>query len=162
MVLPWIKILLFQLTYSSDVFMGRMSLSSGCLTAIWLTYIRVLLLIGQSWRWENTKSSLTPITLYNIPPRLLLLLFIWLRYKVVQNMLEIIPWSMVAKNMHVFVFIPTQIARFMGPTWVLSAPDGPHFGPMNLAIREVLRQHDNIRSRGFGTSRDLAVIRLTA
>ena len=26
----------------------------------------------------------------------------------------------------------------MGPTWVLSAPDGPHVGPMNLAIREVL------------------------
>ena len=26
----------------------------------------------------------------------------------------------------------------MGPTWVLSAPDGPHVGPMNLAIRVVL------------------------
>ena len=25
----------------------------------------------------------------------------------------------------------------MGPTWVLSAPDGPHFGPMNFAIRDV-------------------------
>ena len=23
----------------------------------------------------------------------------------------------------------------MGPTWVLSAPDGPHVGPMNLAMR---------------------------
>ena len=23
----------------------------------------------------------------------------------------------------------------MGPTWVLSAPDGPHVGPMNLVIR---------------------------
>ena len=23
----------------------------------------------------------------------------------------------------------------MGPTWDLSAPDGPHVGPMNLAIR---------------------------
>ena len=23
----------------------------------------------------------------------------------------------------------------MGPTWVLSAPDGPHFGPRNVAIR---------------------------
>ena len=28
----------------------------------------------------------------------------------------------------------------MGPTWVLSAPDGPRVGPMNLAIREV-NQH---------------------
>ena len=26
----------------------------------------------------------------------------------------------------------------MGPNWVLSAPDGPHVGPMNLAIREVM------------------------
>ena len=26
----------------------------------------------------------------------------------------------------------------MGPTWVLSAPDGPHVGPMNLAIRDAL------------------------
>ena len=26
----------------------------------------------------------------------------------------------------------------MGPTWVLSAPDRPHVGPMNRAIREVL------------------------
>ena len=25
----------------------------------------------------------------------------------------------------------------MGPTWVLSAPGGPHVGPMNLAIREM-------------------------
>ena len=24
----------------------------------------------------------------------------------------------------------------MGPTWVLSAPDWPHVGPMNLAVRE--------------------------
>ena len=23
----------------------------------------------------------------------------------------------------------------MGPTWVLSAPDGPHDGPINFAIR---------------------------
>ena len=27
----------------------------------------------------------------------------------------------------------------MGPTWVLSAPDGPHVGPMNLAITEVTK-----------------------
>ena len=28
----------------------------------------------------------------------------------------------------------------MGPTWVLSAPGGPHVGPMNLAIRAVIPQ----------------------
>ena len=27
----------------------------------------------------------------------------------------------------------------MGPTWVLSAPDGPHVGPMNLAIRDIFK-----------------------
>ena len=27
----------------------------------------------------------------------------------------------------------------MGPTWVLSAPDGPHIGPMNLSIRGYLK-----------------------
>ena len=27
----------------------------------------------------------------------------------------------------------------MGPTWVLSAPDGTHVGPMNLALREITR-----------------------
>ena len=26
----------------------------------------------------------------------------------------------------------------MGPTWVLSAPGGPHVGLMNLAIRDVV------------------------
>ena len=30
----------------------------------------------------------------------------------------------------------------MGPTWVLSAPDGPHVGPVNLAIRAPYRQPD--------------------
>ena len=32
----------------------------------------------------------------------------------------------------------------MGPIWVLSAPDGPHVGPMNLAIRELLAHWINI------------------
>ena len=29
----------------------------------------------------------------------------------------------------------------MGPTWVLLAPDGSHVGPMNLAIRGLLKTH---------------------
>ena len=38
----------------------------------------------------------------------------------------------------------------MGPTWVLSAPDGPHVGPMNIAIMDVnhmigYRKTSNIR-----------------
>ena len=33
----------------------------------------------------------------------------------------------------------------MGPTWVLSAPDGPHDGPMNLAIMVVF-QSEKVRN----------------
>ena len=32
----------------------------------------------------------------------------------------------------------------MGPTWVLSAPDGPHVGPMNFAIRESIKWDDGV------------------
>ena len=28
----------------------------------------------------------------------------------------------------------------MGPNWVLAAPDGPHAGPMNRVIRDVIGQ----------------------
>ena len=31
----------------------------------------------------------------------------------------------------------------MGPTWVLSAPYGPHVGPMNLAIRDMMTRTSN-------------------
>ena len=44
-------------------------------------------------------------------------------------------WLLVCPN----ISKATQITKFMGPvwrpTWVLSAPDGPHVGLMNLAIR---------------------------
>ena len=35
----------------------------------------------------------------------------------------------------------------IGPTWVLSAPDGPHVGPMNLAIRDMTLNpnHRNVK-----------------
>ena len=41
----------------------------------------------------------------------------------------------------------------MGPTWVMSAPGGPHISPVILAIREY--DDFNYQSRGFETSRDL-------
>ena len=42
----------------------------------------------------------------------------------------------------------------MGPTWVLSAPDGPHVGPMNLAIRDV---YQAIQPNHTQTSTDLQI-----
>ena len=38
----------------------------------------------------------------------------------------------------------------MGPTWVLSAPDGPHVGPMNLAIREAIEMSISDGTDGSG------------
>ena len=39
----------------------------------------------------------------------------------------------------IFAFPDSKVHRAnMGPTWVLSAPDGPHVGPMNLAIRVLI------------------------
>ena len=37
----------------------------------------------------------------------------------------------------------------MGPTWVLSAPEGPHDGHMSLAIRVGLQETGDISSRGL-------------
>ena len=37
----------------------------------------------------------------------------------------------------------------MGPTWVLSAPDGPHDGPMNLAIWECTHINGKINRRSI-------------
>ena len=38
----------------------------------------------------------------------------------------------------------------MGPTWVLSAPVGPHVGPMNLAIRDAFHR---VRGPSLNTRR---------
>ena len=47
------------------------------------------------------------------------------------------------------VFICPQESKVhganMGPTWVLSAPDGPYVGPMNLAIRVPLKPAPGIQ-----------------
>ena len=40
--------------------------------------------------------------------------------------------------MYICVLLPDSkdLGANMGPIWVLSAPDGPHVGPMNLAIKD--------------------------
>ena len=37
----------------------------------------------------------------------------------------------------------------MGPTWGLSAPDGPHFGPMKLAIRDLYKHYVSMHLRAI-------------
>ena len=46
-------------------------------------------------------------------------------------------WSVVNNNNDIVKDSPDDKVHGanMGPTWVLSAPDGPYVGPMNLAIR---------------------------
>ena len=39
----------------------------------------------------------------------------------------------------------------MGPAWVLSAPDGPHVGPMNLAIKDASSWNSRYTSSLVGT-----------
>ena len=49
------------------------------------------------------------------------------------------------------VILPDSIVHgaCMGPTWVLSAPDGPHVGPMNLAIRAVSHKNGPFLANGW-------------
>ena len=54
-------------------------------------------------------------------------------------LLETIPYS----NVH---------GANRGPTWVLSAPDGPYVGPMNLAIRDAMPSSYTISQRSNNSS----------
>ena len=48
-------------------------------------------------------------------------------------------WLAVYTQRYCFAIPDSKVHRAnMGPTWVLSAPDGSHVGPMNLAMRDVL------------------------
>ena len=61
-----------------------------------------------------------------------------------------IPWGLTggpwAKNFNEYPDNKVDGAN-MGPTWFLSAPDGPHVGPMNLVIR-VSNQRSRSVSQG--------------
>ena len=45
----------------------------------------------------------------------------------------------------------------LGPIWVLSAPDGPHVGPMNLAIRDITPGHGQLIVRESWTSLRISI-----
>ena len=80
------------------------------------------------------------------------------------EIVRLIPWLMMPDQQqlsHCTCSI-TQIARFVGPmwapSWVLLAPDGPHVGPKNLAIRVMTRPCPPLEVLwiigAFGLSRD--------
>ena len=53
------------------------------------------------------------------------------------NAIYSIKYGYVSSRLLCYGYIPDSKVHGanMGPTWVLSAPDGPHVGPMNLAIK---------------------------
>ena len=58
----------------------------------------------------------------------------------------ILNWDVTSANFKIFQYFIFSITfpdskvrgANMGPTWGLWAPDGPHIGPINLAIRVVV------------------------
>ena len=73
--------------------------------------------------------------------------------------LQVLLWTSFSNSIyHSFLLTPTSVlsvspsgfskytdipdskahGTIMEPAWALSAPDGPHIGPMNLAIRDVV------------------------
>ena len=57
-----------------------------------------------------------------------------------QNSIRVMPISFSVLLFHTQEVVPDSKVHGanMGPTWVLSAPDGPHVGPMNFAIWDSL------------------------
>ena len=60
---------------------------------------------------------------------------------VYQNVYSLLTRAIGFKTVICYFIIPDSEVHGdnMGPTWVLSAPDGSHVGPMNLAIRGCIR-----------------------
>ena len=79
---------------------------------------------------QQKQIPLKPYTLYEAPHLFtaIALLLTWLSHA---------NYGVSLINLHWRKEYPDSKVRGanMGPTWVLSAPDGPHVGPMNLVIR---------------------------
>ena len=83
------------------------------------------------WKTIPSHEVIMYITIFNVPSH---------------NIMHETSWNL----MSVYEFLSATLAvnfpnskvhgANMGPTWDLSAPDGPHVGPMNLAIRVVIRR----------------------
>ena len=61
--------------------------------------------------------------------------FNWLKFIKIQSELS----ACISNDISVYVPDSKVNRANMGPTWVLSAPDGPHVDPMNLDIRGVMQ-----------------------
>ena len=65
--------------------------------------------------------------------------YCYLKYReYLQKLYSLDTWCLTEQTNVLKSDTTTQIKSYMGPTWVLLAPGGPHVGPMNLAIRAVI------------------------
>ena len=63
-------------------------------------------------------------------------------------------WRITVARLHSLEHVPDSKVHGtnIGPTWVLSALDGPHVGPMNLAIRCCIFSLSNCQFSSLGVS----------
>ena len=64
-------------------------------------------------------------------------------------------WNSV--NSHYIIPDSKVHGNHIGPTWVMSAPDGPHVGPMNLAIRVYMFVKSLASAKGYPLKYTLGV-----
>ena len=104
--------------------------STKCLVYKTLFLGKVLTKIGKCiYTWINVRNQWI-ISL----PYSKFLLYLCKCVRVIYFLLQISCRSIVRDDLMTYPDSKVHGAN-MGPTWVLSAPDGPHVGPMNLAIR---------------------------
>ena len=92
-----------------------------------------LVVIGLRWYKVNNGSGNGLVASGNKPLPDPMLIQIFAHWQVWH---KLVAWCPRVRRLHLLVSNPgskVQEAN-MGPTWVLSVPDGPHAGPMNLAI----------------------------
>ena len=82
-----------------------------------------------SWWWGTCDVKMSHVTLSTITVTYIQVKSLWLI------------WRPGSRGCHWIKNSPDSKIHGanMGPTWVLSAPDGSHVGPMNLAVREYRR-----------------------
>ena len=84
-------------------------------------------------KWPITRTTFAYQDVVN--DMIILKAFLW-RKNIWPTFTKTIKIYLKNKNSVTYAFPDSKVhGANMGPTWVLSAPDGPHVGPMDLAIR---------------------------
>ena len=95
----------------------------------WSTYVR-LMAFGEMVRHDSYFWRLFNVDRYTCKENKTMYVYIYIN----STLSWISAWDIIDGNPNSKVHVAN-----IGPTWVLSAPDGPQVGPMNLTIMEYLR-----------------------